>query len=213
MKKKSTISAQTREHVCKMSETHSIAILSIPQFGDIINKNSPISFRMIYEDSCFLQPLFFLRLGKSDAVCSSLSSRLWFLMASGRRWLAIPPACCRGGEGRERLFGAQHYISGSAGASRRSVCRRHPKPEPDPEPWDVFSSRILKSSSAPGPVGLRKVYFSRKRKKSGEMNSAYQHLISLLFVFSSLHVNHLTEGCSCALAHPQDAFCNSDIGE
>ncbi|XP_038594851.1 metalloproteinase inhibitor 3 [Micropterus salmoides] len=43
------------------------------------------------------------------------------------------------------------------------------------------------------------------------MQSVYQHLISLLFVFSSLQVNQLTEGCSCALTHPQDAFCNSDI--
>lgn len=45
------------------------------------------------------------------------------------------------------------------------------------------------------------------------MNSVFQHLISLLLVFSSLHVHQLTEGCSCALTHPQDAFCNSDIGE
>lgn len=45
------------------------------------------------------------------------------------------------------------------------------------------------------------------------MNPVYQQLISLLFVFSSLHLHHLTEGCSCALSHPQDAFCNSDIGE
>ncbi|XP_022045031.1 metalloproteinase inhibitor 3 [Acanthochromis polyacanthus] len=43
------------------------------------------------------------------------------------------------------------------------------------------------------------------------MQSVYQHLISLLFVFSSLQVHQLTEGCSCALTHPQDAFCNSDI--
>ncbi|XP_026182225.1 metalloproteinase inhibitor 3 [Mastacembelus armatus] len=43
------------------------------------------------------------------------------------------------------------------------------------------------------------------------MQSAYHHLISLLFVFSSLHVNQLTDGCSCALSHPQDAFCKSEI--
>uniref|UniRef100_A0AAX7TFB5 Metalloproteinase inhibitor 3 n=1 Tax=Astatotilapia calliptera TaxID=8154 RepID=A0AAX7TFB5_ASTCA len=43
----------------------------------------------------------------------------------------------------------------------------------------------------------------------GEMHSVY--LVSLLFIFSTLHVNQLTEGCSCALTHPQDAFCNSDI--
>lgn len=45
------------------------------------------------------------------------------------------------------------------------------------------------------------------------MRSLCQHLISLLFVFGSLHVDRLTEGCSCALTHPQDAFCNSDIGQ
>lgn len=43
------------------------------------------------------------------------------------------------------------------------------------------------------------------------MQSVYRHLISLLLVFSSLQVPQLTEGCSCALTHPQDAFCNSDI--
>ncbi|XP_032360584.1 metalloproteinase inhibitor 3 [Etheostoma spectabile] len=48
-------------------------------------------------------------------------------------------------------------------------------------------------------------------EKFGEMQSVYRHLISLLFVFSSLQVIQLTEGCSCALTHPQDAFCNSDI--
>lgn len=78
----------------------------------------------MYEDSCFLQPLFFFFFSQTGKMrrskCSSMSSRLWFLMASERRWLASPPACCRGGEERERLSGAQHYISGSAGASRKA---------------------------------------------------------------------------------------------
>lgn len=54
-------------------------------------------------------------------------------------------------------------------------------------------------------------FYSREGvRKFGEMHSVY--LVSLLFIFSTLHVNQLTEGCSCALTHPQDAFCNSDIG-
>lgn len=44
------------------------------------------------------------------------------------------------------------------------------------------------------------------------MQSLYRHLLSLLLV-SSLQLHQLTEGCSCALTHPQDAYCNSDIGE
>uniref|UniRef100_A0A8C6UK78 Metalloproteinase inhibitor 3 n=1 Tax=Neogobius melanostomus TaxID=47308 RepID=A0A8C6UK78_9GOBI len=46
--------------------------------------------------------------------------------------------------------------------------------------------------------------------KFGAMQSLYQHLVSLLFVFSSLQLQ-LADGCSCALTHPQDAYCNSDI--
>lgn len=164
---------------------------------------------------------FFLSFSQTGKIrrskCSSMSSRLWLLLAPGRRWLAIAPACCRGGEGRERLSGAQRYISGSAGASRRSVCRRRAKLEPDPEPWDIYSraaeflKRLRRAIFGRTPYGL----FEQQegKKKSAEMNSVYQHLISLLVVYSSLHVNHLTEGCSCALTHPQDAFCNSDIGE
>ena len=65
---------------------------------------------------------------------------------------------------------------------------------------------FIPSAAAPVRSG------GRKKKKFGEMQSVYQHLLSLLFVFSSLHLHQLTEGCSCALTHPQDAFCNSDIG-
>ncbi|XP_041709770.1 metalloproteinase inhibitor 3 isoform X1 [Coregonus clupeaformis] len=43
------------------------------------------------------------------------------------------------------------------------------------------------------------------------MQSLCHQLLSLLFVFSSLQIHELTEACSCALSHPQDAYCNSDI--
>lgn len=45
------------------------------------------------------------------------------------------------------------------------------------------------------------------------MRAVSVNLISLLFLYCSLHAPHMTEGCSCAMTHPQDAFCNSDIGE
>jgi len=43
------------------------------------------------------------------------------------------------------------------------------------------------------------------------MLPVYRQLVRLLLALSSLQ--QLAEGCSCALSHPQDAFCNSDIGE
>lgn len=96
-KNKTTISAETRDSL-PFCQDHSLGILFIITI---------IIIWMMYEDSCFLHPLsFFSQTGKiRSSKCSSTSSRLWFLMASGRRWLAIPPACCRGGEGRERLSG------------------------------------------------------------------------------------------------------------
>ncbi|XP_058877195.1 metalloproteinase inhibitor 3-like [Acipenser ruthenus] len=36
-------------------------------------------------------------------------------------------------------------------------------------------------------------------------------LFSLLVVLCSFRLNDVTEACSCALSHPQDAYCNSDI--
>ncbi|XP_056280645.1 metalloproteinase inhibitor 3 [Pseudoliparis swirei] len=41
------------------------------------------------------------------------------------------------------------------------------------------------------------------------MLPVYRQLVRLLLALSSLQ--QLAEGCSCALSHPQDAFCNSDI--
>ncbi|MEQ2163946.1 Metalloproteinase inhibitor 3 [Goodea atripinnis] len=82
--------------------------------------------------------------------------------------------------------------------------RLHTKKEP---PLLLLPQRTHSDSST--------VYFQqqqhREERNFREMQSVYQHLISLLLVFSSLQVPQLTEGCSCALGHPQDAFCNSDI--
>lgn len=140
-----------------MSETHSTAILSRPQFGDIIpNSNNNynnrlISFEMMYEDSCFsaATSFFFLRLGKSDAVnvpvCHRVCDSWWHQGAAD--WPSLPHAA-EVERGVNASPAAQRYISVSAGASTRSVCRRHPQPEPHPERWDIYSSRILKNAPA-----------------------------------------------------------------
>lgn len=73
------------------------------------------------------------------------------------------------------------------------------------------------TTTTTGPSGIPySVHPSRSSTgagKFGDMQSLYRHFISLLFVLSSLHVYQLTEGCSCALSHPQDAFCNAEIGK
>ncbi|KAG9329752.1 hypothetical protein JZ751_029792 [Albula glossodonta] len=43
------------------------------------------------------------------------------------------------------------------------------------------------------------------------MQSFNYSLFNLLIVLSSLQIRQFTEACSCALSHPQDAYCNSDI--
>lgn len=81
---------------------------------------------------------------------------------------------------------------------------------------DITRSLLLQQPvRGADPVGVHTVYCSSREEceKLREMQSVYQHLISLLLVFSTLQVQQLTEGCSCALTHPQDAFCNSDIGK
>lgn len=127
------------------------------------------------------------------------------------RWLAASPARCRGGEGRERFSGVL-YVRLCPSPASGSSASSEPTSTSDNNPrLGHYSSRWLGAD----PGGLHTVYSSsgKERAKFGEMQSLYQHLISLLFVFSSLHVQQLTEGCSCALTHPQDAFCNSDIGQ
>ncbi|MGH0115976.1 UNVERIFIED_CONTAM: hypothetical protein FKN15_060440 [Acipenser sinensis] len=42
--------------------------------------------------------------------------------------------------------------------------------------------------------------------------SVFVHMLfSLLVVLCSFRLNDVAEACSCALSHPQDAYCNSDI--
>lgn len=127
-------------------------------------------------------------------------------------------------EGRERLSGAL-YVQlcarpGSGAALKRSEKQQRHQQSRDS---DIHSRLLLQPPQQPvraadpqrTPYSLFRQQQQQQRGvgKFGEMQSAYQHLISLLFVFSSLHVDQLTEGCSCALSHPQDAFCNSEIGE
>lgn len=121
MKNKPTISTETcdstslqeclRRIPLPFCQDHSLGILFLTVI--IIRIIGLFLLKWCMKTRVFLQPLlFFSQTGKiRRSKCSSMSSRLWFLMASGRRWLAIPPACCRGGEGRERLSGrATLYI-------------------------------------------------------------------------------------------------------
>ena len=165
------------------------------------------------------------------------------------RWLAAPPASCRGGEGRDRLSGALYVRlcaplrdQGRNAPARReekhqrrrardrqTLTHTHTHTHTHSRDLDIYPAAVHSSATAAGcaqrihtdsilhfiPSAAAAAAAERsggRKKKFGEMQSVYQHLISLLFVFSSLHLHQLTEGCSCALTHPQDAFCNSDIG-
>uniref|UniRef100_A0A3P9H240 Metalloproteinase inhibitor 3 n=1 Tax=Oryzias latipes TaxID=8090 RepID=A0A3P9H240_ORYLA len=62
------------------------------------------------------------------------------------------------------------------------------------------------------PDRIPRIPAARGRQRSpANMRAVSVNLISLLFLYCSLHAPHMTEGCSCAMTHPQDAFCNSDI--
>lgn len=130
------------------------------------------------------------------------------------RWLAAPPASCRGGEGRERISGALYVrLCASPGSGENAQARREALATTTrAETWTLRTAYYCSSRSRSRRTPYT-LFQPQRGKKFGEMQSVYQHLISLLFVFSSLQVNQLTEGCSCALTHPQDAFCNSDIGK
>ncbi|KAJ3612625.1 hypothetical protein NHX12_020892 [Muraenolepis orangiensis] len=43
------------------------------------------------------------------------------------------------------------------------------------------------------------------------MRSLYPQLLGVLCVFTCLQLHQLTEGCTCAPSHPQDAYCNSEM--
>lgn len=162
---------------------------------------------------------------KSSRVTWRKVARLCFRTSS--RSLAAAHTRCRGGEGRGRLSGALYVqrcaCPGSGAALKRGEQQQPREPEQrfgryntDPTTTTTTTTAIAASARTERiHWGLHTDYSigSRGVRKFGEMQSAYQHLISLLFVFSSMHVNQLTEGCSCALMHPQDAFCNSEIGE
>ncbi|XP_008399693.2 metalloproteinase inhibitor 3 [Poecilia reticulata] len=120
----------------------------------------------------------------------------------GRVWGAVyePLSSCPPSEGNAHIKQCAATAAAVAAPSWRLYTNREPLPL-------LLPQRTLSDSNT--------VYFfqqqHREERNFGDMQSVYQHLISLLFVFSSLQVPQLTEGCSCALTHPQDAFCNSDI--
>ena len=59
------------------------------------------------------------------------------------------------------------------------------------------------------PLGLYG-YCATDTGKFDAMQTLNQRLVSLLVLVGSMQ---LADGCSCALTHPQDAYCNSDIGK
>lgn len=104
------------------------------------------------------------------------------------------------------------------GAEQRPSCSRHLDitlytPRQQQQQQSVRRERSTAAAAGPNPRSYFLAEAKRRVKVWWKMQSVYQHLISLLFVFGSLHVDQLTEGCSCAPWHPQDAFCNSEIGE
>lgn len=152
-----------------------------------------------------------------------MSSSLWLLKASPPADWPPRPRAAEVAMGRERLSGAR-YMYGCALLRIRENARAWREYTSATASWAEnwtlltlsHTHRHAQRTKAAEADGLNSVHYSsstEEREKFGEMQSVYQHLVSLLFVFSSLHVYQLTEGCSCALTHPQDAFCNSDIGK
>lgn len=149
--------------------------------------------------------------------CSSMSSCLLFLRVIGRTGRELRRG--RGVNLSSRAYMcacAPPWVQGETLEQRREASsdRRTAL-----QTWTVLSEPatstdyLLKQQPVCGgdSADLVGQFYSREGvRKFGEMHSVY--LVSLLFIFSTLHVNQLTEGCSCALTHPQDAFCNSDIG-
>lgn len=158
MKSKTTISTETcdwtslqeclRGIPLPFCQDHSLGILFLTVIIIIII--GLISFEMMYEDSCFsAATLFFfffflLRLGKSDAVnvpvCHRVCDSWWHQGAAD--WPSLPHAA-EVERGVNASPAAQRYISVSAGASARSVCRRRVQSQSHIQKrWDIYSSRI-----------------------------------------------------------------------
>ncbi|MGH0116597.1 UNVERIFIED_CONTAM: hypothetical protein FKN15_014797 [Acipenser sinensis] len=64
-----------------------------------------------------------------------------------------------------------------------------------------------KTYSVGGQHSSQAAYRQARRRMS-----VFVHMLfSLLVVLCSFRLNDVAEACSCALSHPQDAYCNSDI--
>lgn len=102
-----------------------------------------------------------------------------------------------------RLWGAWHSCATYNTSGARSHTYTHT--EHSPQQTHAHTSPDQNESASD------KKRFEANTTKKRKMKPVCQ-LLSLLFVFSSLRLDEL-EACSCALTHPQDAFCNSDIGK
>lgn len=102
-----------------------------------------------------------------------------------------------------RLWGAWHSCATYNTSGARSHTYTHT--EHSPQQTHAHTSPDRNESASD------KKRFEANTTKKRKMKPVCQ-LLSLLFVFSSLRLDEL-EACSCALTHPQDAFCNSDIGK
>lgn len=133
-----------------------------------------------------------------------MSSCLQFGAAGAAADWLPPPASCMRCEGRDRVRARYMYDMRLSGARERSAQTQTEKNRAQQQPLGHYCN--LRTQRTQGTA-------TQTQGKFGAMQSVYQHLLSLLFIFNSLQLQQLADGCSCALTHPQDAYCNSDIGE